>query len=145
MDPIRVKNSKTIVLPQIIDGIDGTISVAEYQNHIPFAIKRIYYIYDLINPNAIRGKHAHKNLEQVLFCINGTCEISLDDGKKSQTIVLDKPNIGLYLGKELWVTMRYFSDNCILLVLASDIYKENDYIRDYDEFQRHVDRRIGKK
>jgi len=140
-----VKNSKTIILPQIVDGIDGTISVAEYRNHIPFPIKRVYYIYGLINPDAIRGKHAHKNLEQVLFCINGTCEISLDDGEKSQTVVLHKPNVGLYLGKELWVTMKEFSDNCILLVLASDIYEEDDYIRDYDEFIRYVNRRIGKE
>jgi hypothetical protein len=140
-----VKNSKTIILPQIVDGIDGTISVAEYRNHIPFAIKRVYYIYGLINPDAIRGKHAHKNLEQVLFCINGTCEISLDDGEKSQAVVLNKPNVGLYLGKELWVTMKEFSDNCIPLVLASDIYEEDDYIRDYDEFIRYVNRRIGKE
>jgi dTDP-4-dehydrorhamnose 3,5-epimerase-like enzyme len=140
-----VKNSKTIILPQIVDGIDGTISVAEYRYHIPFAIKRVYYIYGLINPDAIRGKHAHKNLEQVLFCINGTCEISLDDGEKSQAVVLNKPNVGLYLGKELWVTMKEFSDNCILLVLASDIYEEDDYIRDYDEFIRYVNRRIGKE
>ena len=135
-----VKNSKRIELPKIVDGIDGTISVAENSVHIPFAIKRVYYIYDLNNPNAVRGKHAHKELEQVLFCINGSCEIGLDDGTNRQSIILDKPNIGIYLGTELWHTMLRFSDNCILLVLASDLYNENDYIRDYDDFKRYIHR-----
>lgn len=141
MDAIHVKNSKLIVLPQIVDGVDGTISVAEYANPIPFIVKRVYYIYNLENQNAIRGKHAHKNLEQVLFCINGTCEITLDDGTDSQTLVLNRPNIGIYLGIELWITINKFSGNCILLVLASDVYKESDYIRDYEEFIRFLDRR----
>lgn len=135
---IIVKNSKLIELQTIVDGIDGIISVAENFNHIPFEIKRVYYIYSLTNPDAIRGKHAHKQLEQVLFCINGSCEIGLDDGTNRQTVVLDKPNVGIYLGVELWHTMDKFSDNCILLVIASDIYKESDYIRNYDEFIRYI-------
>lgn len=135
---IIVKNSRFIELPKIVDGIDGTISVAENFNHVPFAIKRVYYIYNLHKPNAVRGKHAHKKLEQVLFCINGSCEIGLDDGTNNQTIVLDQPHIGLYLGVELWHTMNHFSNQCILLVMASDVYKESDYIRDYQEFSHYL-------
>jgi dTDP-4-dehydrorhamnose 3,5-epimerase-like enzyme len=135
---IIVKNSKLIELQTIVDGIDGIISVAENFNQIPFEIKRVYYIYDLNNPDAIRGKHAHKKLEQVLFCINGSCEIGIDDGTKQQTVVLDKPHVGIYLGVELWHTMDKFSHNCILLVIASDIYKESDYLRSYDEFIHYI-------
>lgn len=141
MIEIIVKNSKLITLQHIDDGIDGSISVAENFNHIPFAIKRVYYIYNLMNRNAIRGKHAHKKLEQVLFCINGSCEIGLDDGTNSQDITLDTPNTGIYLGVELWHTMKNFPNNCILLVLASDVYKKDDYIRDYDEFKKYIDLR----
>lgn len=137
---IKVKHSKIIELPRIEDGIDGTISVAENFSHIPFAIKRVYYIYDLNNPDAIRGKHAHKELEQVLFCINGSCEIGLDDGINRQCIFLDKPETGIYLGTGLWHTMNRFSRDCILLVLAADVYKESDYIRDYEEFKKYVNR-----
>jgi hypothetical protein len=135
---IIVKHSKIIELPKIDDGIDGTISVAEYLNHIPFPIKRVYYIYNLLNQKAARGEHAHKKLEQVLFCINGSCEIGLDDGTHKQSIILNKPHIGVYLGPELWHTMRNFSNNCILLVLASDVFNESDYIRKYDAFKKYI-------
>lgn len=138
---IIVKNARFIKLKTIIDGIDGTISVAENKKQVPFDIKRVYYIYNLDNSRAIRGKHAHKKLEQVLFCINGTCNIGLDDGENQQTIMLDKPHIGIYLGIELWHTMKKFSDNCILLVLASDVYGEKDYIRNYDEFTEYISRK----
>ncbi|MGD2085697.1 MAG: FdtA/QdtA family cupin domain-containing protein [Candidatus Aminicenantes bacterium] len=140
-DEIIVKNARFIKLQTIVDGIDGTIAVAENFNHIPFEIHRAYYIYNLGNPKAVRGKHAHKKLEQVLFCINGSCEIGLDDGENQQAVILDKPNIGVYLGAELWHTMKKFSDNCILLVLASDVYNEKDYIRCYDEFTDYISRK----
>jgi dTDP-4-dehydrorhamnose 3,5-epimerase-like enzyme len=137
---LTVKHSGFIVLRRIEDGADGTISVAEYNKNIPFEIKRVYYIYELNNADAVRGKHAHKELQQVLFCINGSCKIGLDDGASKQDVVLDKPNIGILLGTELWHTMKDFSDNCILLVLASDVYDEDDYIRDYDLFIEYVNR-----
>ena len=139
-DRIIVKNSGLIRLQTIEDSPDGTISVVENFKHVPFEIKRVYYIYNLNKPSAIRGKHAHKELEQALFCLNGSCEIGLDDGTNRQTIVLDKPDIGIYLGVELWHTMNNFTGNCILMVLASDVYKESDYIRDYDAFIRFINR-----
>lgn len=139
MDEIIVKNSGLITLQHIDDGIDGSISVAENFKQIPFAVKRVYYIYNLMNRDAIRGKHAHKKLEQVLFCISGSCQIGLDDGTNRQDITLNTPNTGVYLGVELWHTMKNFSENCILLVLASDVYHEDDYIRDYDEFKKYID------
>jgi len=140
---IIVKHSQYIEISRIPDGHDGVISVAENHKNIPFDVKRVYYIYDLNNPEAIRGKHAHKKLEQVLFCISGSCEIGLDDGTTKQTIKLDKPNIGVYLGIELWHTMQKFSNHCILLVLASDYYNASDYIRDYDEFLEYIGKERG--
>jgi len=137
-ETIIVKNSGYVRLPRIPDGIDGTISVAENLTHVPFEIKRVYYIYDLNNPDAVRGKHAHKELEQVLFCISGSCAIGLDDGTHRQEILLDDPSKGVYLGVELWHTMRRFSENCILLALASDVYNESDYIRNYDDFLEYI-------
>jgi len=141
---IFIKNARFVVLPRIEDGIDGTISVAEYSDHIPFLIKRVYYIYNLIKEGAIRGKHAHKELEQVFFCARGSCDVELDDGANKQIIHLTKPNVGIYLGSELWVTFHKFSMDCFLLVLASDIYRESDYIRNYEEFLSYLNR-AGKK
>ena len=133
-----VKNAKIIDLPQIVDGRDGVLSVAEESINIPFLIKRVFYIYNLQDKNAIRGKHAHRNIEQVLFCINGSFEIILDDGKIKQKIKLDKPNKGVFIGSYVWNTMTNFSDNCIILVFASDFYKEDEYIRNYDVFLNEI-------
>jgi len=139
MKEIHVLNSHWVHLQKIIDGFDGIISVAENNTQIPFDINRVYYIYNLINhKKVIRGEHAHKETEQVLFCINGSCKVLLDDGKTKQEVLLDKPNMGLYLGVRLWHTMYNFQNNCILLVFASEIYKETDYIRDYDAFLEFI-------
>lgn len=128
---IHCKNCKIVELSTFQDGKDGCLSVAE---GMPFQIKRVYYIYGLDN-DAIRGKHAHKKLEQVLFCINGSCIMELDDGINGQSIVLNEPSVGIYIGPKLWHTMSHFSENCIILVLASDYYDESDYIRDYSQFR----------
>lgn len=129
-----IDNFKMIEINRIVDGKDGIISVAEAMRDIPFDIKRTYYIYNLKSNQSIRGKHAHKQLEQVLFCINGSFELLVDDGKRRKSLILDTPNKGVYLGKMLWHEMKGFENNCILLVLASDYYKETDYIRNYDTF-----------
>lgn len=139
MDTLIVNNARWIEIPEIRDGFDGIISVVEEAKTIPFKIKRVYYIYNLMNHSRVlRGKHAHKKLEQVLFCINGNCDIVLDDGVHKQTIALDKPHIGIYLGTRLWHVMQKFRNNCILLAFASDYYKESDYIRNYDRFLKYV-------
>lgn len=139
LSELTVQNSHYIVLPQIRDSIDGCISVVESEKNIPFKIKRVYYIYHLANRFAVRGKHAHKELEQVLFCVNGSFTLSLDDGINKQTIRIDKPNLGVYIGTNLWHTMTLFSDDCVLLVFASDYYKESDYIRNYNVFLRNIE------
>lgn len=134
MDKLKVKNCKMIELPVMVDGKDGYLSVVENLRKIPFEIKRVYYIYNLNDKSATRGKHAHRKLQQAIFCINGSFYLGLDDGINKQDIILDEPNIGVYMDAKLWHTMSRFSENCILLVLASDFYDESDYIRDYSQY-----------
>jgi dTDP-4-dehydrorhamnose 3,5-epimerase-like enzyme len=135
---MNVKNCHIITLPVFPDGDDGKLTFAEGLRTIPFEIKRVYYIYDLEKPDAIRGKHAHKELEQAIFCVNGSYTIGLDDGHNKEELFIDKPNKGVYLGTGLWHTMTNFSKDCVLLVMASDYYYESDYIRDYDQFLKFI-------
>lgn len=140
---MNVNNCSTIELRKIQDGRDGCISVAEGRKQIPFDINRVYYIYDLHDKVALRGKHAHKHNEQVIFCVNGRFTLTLDDGRRQEEIVLDSPEKGIYMGVGVWHTMKDFSDNCILLVFASDPYDEQDYIRNYEDFKDYVGREAG--
>jgi hypothetical protein len=134
----RNDNFGWIELPRIVDAKDGVISVAEVGRHVPFDIKRVYYIYHLKSGDSQRGKHAHRRLQQVLFCLNGSMRLDLDDGKRRWSERLDRPERGAYLGPKLWHEMREFEHNCILMVLASDFFDEADYIRDYAEFRRFI-------
>lgn len=135
---IKVKNSG-VVKPQFFDDFpDGNLVIGESLKAIPFEIKRLYYINNLFNKKAVRGKHAHKKLEQIIFCINGTFRLCLDDGKTKQNITMDNPYWGVRLGPMLWHTMDKFSKDCVILVVASDYYKESDYIRSYEEFTKNV-------
>lgn len=131
---LRVKNSGLVPIKFFKDLPDGNLFIAESGRQIPFPIKRVYFINTLANPKALRGKHAHKQLEQVLFCINGSFVLQLDDGAKKQNIRLNDPAVGVRLGKMLWHTMTSFSYDCVIMVLASDHFDEKDYIRDYDTF-----------
>lgn len=137
---IRVNNSGVIHLSFYNDFPDGNLVIGESRNNIPFAIKRIYFINNLFNKNAERGKHAHKKLEQIIFCINGSFKLTLDDGKTKQSLKMDDPYYGVRLGPMLWHTMTNFSKDCVILVLADDYYKEKDYIRNYEEFKKIVNK-----
>lgn len=115
----------------------GQLVALEEGKDIPFSVKRIYYIYDT-GQGIIRGHHAHKNLQQILICIHGSCKIRLDNGSESEIVPLEKPYEGLYVANNMWREMFDFSPDAVLLVLASELYNEADYIRDYDEFLRFV-------
>lgn len=115
----------------------GNLVVLEENENIPFSIKRIYYLFDL-QSDIPRGFHAHKELVQVAVCVKGHCDILMDDGKNKETVTLSSPDKGLLIDVMQWHEMRNFSEDCVLLVLASDIYDEADYIRDYSEFVRKV-------
>ncbi len=108
------------------------IALEEYKD-IPFHIKRVYYMYDTI-PDMIRGCHAHKKLEQILICIHGSCKIKLNNGTETKIVHLERPYEGLYVSNNMWREMYDFSSDAVLMVLASELYDESDYIRDYQEF-----------
>ncbi len=135
---MNIQRCKFIELQTINDGIDGTITVAESKKNIPFDIVRSYFIYHIQKENSIRGKHAHKKLEQVIFCIKGSFELVLDDGFTKETILLDKPDLGVYMGIGVWHEMQNFSEDCLMLVFASDFFKEEDYIRKYNDFLNFI-------
>lgn len=137
---IKVKNSGCIVLDFYNDFPDGNLVIGEALKNVPFKIKRFYFINDLFNKIAERGKHAHKKLEQIIFCVNGSFKLNLDDGKTKQSVVMDSPYFGIKLGPLLWHTMSDFSKDCVLLVVANDYYKESDYIRNYEEFKKVINK-----
>ncbi len=116
----------------------GMLIALEEYNDIPFEIKRVYYMYDT-KADVRRGFHAHKNLEQILVCIHGSCKILLDNGKGEKKIVsLEKPYEGLYVSNDMWREMYDFSADAVLLVLASEPYREEDYIRSYEDFLEFI-------
>lgn len=115
----------------------GQLVALEEQKDIPFEIKRVYYMYDT-GQGVRRGFHAHRSLEQILICIHGSCKILLDNGKEKKVIPLERPYEGLYIPGDMWREMYDFSEEAVLMVLASDFYREEDYIRDYNEFLNKI-------
>ncbi|WLR50578.1 FdtA/QdtA family cupin domain-containing protein [Bacillus tianshenii] len=115
----------------------GSLIALEQHKEIPFEIKRIYYIFNN-ELDCVRGKHAHKHLEQVLICVNGSCDVLTDDGKTKEIATLDNPNKALYIGNMVWREMFNFSKGCVLLVIASELYDQEDYIKDYNLFLEEV-------
>lgn len=115
----------------------GMLVALEEHNDIPFEIKRVYYMYDT-KEGVRRGYHAHKELEQILICIHGSCKILMDNGTEKKVVSLEKPYEGLYISNDIWREMFDFSSDAVLMVLASEVYNEEDYIRDYDEFLEFV-------
>ena len=111
----------------------GNISVVENNVEVPFSIKRIYYLYD-IPGGEDRGAHAHKELKQLIIAASGSFDIILDDGKVKRRIALNRPYIGLLLVPGIWRELINFSSGAICMVLASEVYDEMDYIRDYNDF-----------
>jgi dTDP-4-dehydrorhamnose 3,5-epimerase-like enzyme len=121
-----------IQLPKIIDS-RGNLSVIENSKEIPFDIQRVYWLYE-VPTGELRGGHAHSNLQQVLIALHGSLAVTVDDGKKRKTFLLGKPNIGLYIGDNIWREMSDFSEGAVCLVLASKPYDPAGYIRNYNEF-----------
>ena len=115
----------------------GQLVALEEFNDIPFEIKRVYYMYDT-KEGVRRGFHAHKELEQILICIHGSCKILMDNGTEKKVVSLEKPYEGLYIANDIWREMYDFSPDAVLMVLASEVYNEDDYVRDYDEFIKMV-------
>ncbi len=124
--------AKWIEFTSVVDA-RGQLVAAEIDRHIPFPIKRVYYLRDLKSDEP-RGFHAHKALQQVAVCVAGSCTVVLDDGRSREEVVLDSPARGLLVEPMIWHEMRNFSADCVFTVFASDVYDEADYIRNYNKF-----------
>lgn len=134
MQAITVKRSGYITLPKFAEFPNGDLSVLEGGRHVPFQIKRVYFVNNLSACRVRRGNHAHRRLDQVIFCVNGSFLLGLDDGEQQCRIRMDRDNVGVRLGPGLWHTMEDFSPDCVIMVVASDVYEESDYLRNYDDF-----------
>ncbi|MDT8869689.1 sugar 3,4-ketoisomerase [Vibrio fluvialis] len=117
----------------IIGDERGSLVALESMKDIPFDIKRVYYLYGM-QSDIPRGFHAHKNLVQIAICVKGSCDILMDNGIKKEVVNLSSPSRGLIINTMQWHEMSNFSNDCVLLVIASDVYDESDYIRDYKTF-----------
>ena len=128
-----MKNIKTD--HKVLGDERGQLIAIESGVNIPFNIKRVFYIYGT-QPNVPRGQHSHHKTKQYLIAVNGSCKVTLDNGKSKETHELNQPNIGLFQDAMVWGTMHNFSADCVLLVLADQHYNEADYIRNYDNFKQ---------
>lgn len=122
-----------IELPRFLD-CRGNLSFVEQLNHIPFEIKRIYWLYD-VPGGECRGGHAYKQNEEFIVALSGSFDIVLDDGNETKTFSLNRSYYGLYVPKGLWREMNNFSTNSLAMILSSTNYDANDYVRDYDQFK----------
>ena len=128
-----IHSTALIEIPKITDKKGrGNLSVIE-KDCLPFKIERVYYLYD-VPSDAYRGGHAHKNLKQFLLPLSGSFDVILKDGENTKAVTLNKPNKGLLIVPGIWRELENFSSGAVCLVLASDVYEEDDYIRDFDTF-----------
>jgi hypothetical protein len=128
-------NIELIDIP-VIENVLGNIAVLE-NDIVPFDIKRVYYLFD-IPSSSVRGGHSHKNLRQILIAISGSFDVILKDGKTEKKVFLNKPDKGLLIENNIWRELENFSSGAVCLVLASDVFEESDYIRDFEVFTNAV-------
>lgn len=133
---MSLKNVKLIQLPKISDP-RGNLSFFESQIHIPFEIKRSYWIYD-VPGGTVRGSHAFKNSCEFIVCLSGSFDVLLSDGKDEKKFHLNRSYFGVYIPKMIWRTLNNFSTNTVALVVASTTFDENDYIRGFGNFKKII-------
>ncbi len=128
-----VHDCKVFELP-VIHAPEGNLTFIEAQEHVPFDIARVYYLYD-VPGGATRGGHGHKELEQLMIAMSGSFEVVLDDGSEQRTVTLSRSYVGLYIPPMIWREIVNFSSGSVCMVLASARFDEGDYFRDYEEFR----------
>ena len=127
-----IENCRIIDLQKIEDS-RGNLTFVEQMSHVPFEIQRTYYLYD-VPAGSERGGHAHKALHQLIIAMSGSFEVEIDDGKSKKRYALNRPFQGLYICPMIWRHLDNFSAGSVCMVLASNLYSEDDYYRDYDKF-----------
>ena len=133
----KMKGVEFIDLKAFGDERGSLIALESLSKQVPFDIKRVYYIFG-VKDSAVRGRHAHYKLKQLLICVNGSVDIMAEDGKEKKIYHLDSPSKALYIEGLIWHDMRNFSKDAVIVVLASEHYKEEDYVRDYEKFLKEV-------
>lgn len=130
---------------KVVTDLRGTLAVSELARDLPFTPKRLYCVFD-VPSREVRGEHAHRRLEQFLLCVKGECSLVVDDGDRREEILLDTARIGVYVPPMVWAVQYKFSSDAVLAVLASERYRPDDYIRDYDDYLRLLeDARLRRK
>ncbi len=137
LEALSVERVKLIKLPRIVD-LRGSLTFGEYGQHLPFIPKRYFVVFNVPSME-VRGEHAHKQTHQFLVCLKGSCSVVVDDGENRDEITLNEPDIGVYLPPMIWGIQYKFSHDAILLVLASEAYDADDYIRDYMQYLELLD------
>jgi oxalate decarboxylase/phosphoglucose isomerase-like protein (cupin superfamily) len=127
---------KMVYFPKVAD-TRGNLSFIEENRQVPFEIKRVFFLYD-VPSGATRGGHAHKTLKQMIIALSGSFDIILDDGINKKTVFLNRPHYGIYIPPGVWSELSNFSSNSLALSLASDVFEESDYIRNYETFKSMV-------
>lgn len=135
MEKYSVFDCSIIELDKHHDNRLGNLSVVQNGVTLPFNVKRVYYLYDIPGGES-RGAHAHRELEQLIVAASGSFTVTLDDGKCKRSFFLNRPYQGLYVKPGLWRDLVDFSSGSVAMVLASEVYQKEDYIRDYDEYLR---------
>ncbi len=125
---------RLLELPKIVDK-RGNLTFIESGRHVPFEVKRVYYLYDVPGGEA-RGGHAHKQLEQLIIAVSGSFDVVVDDGRERRRHFLNRSHVGLYVPTLIWRELENFASGSVCLVMASDFYDESDYYRSYDEFRK---------
>lgn len=133
---MALSDCRLIDLPRIQDP-RGNLTFIEGARHIPFDLKRVYYLYD-VPGGAERGAHGHRALQQLVVAMSGSFDIHLDDGREKRVFHMNRSYFGLYICPMIWRELTNFSSGAVCMVLASDYYRETDYYRDYSEFMRDV-------
>jgi acetyltransferase-like isoleucine patch superfamily enzyme/dTDP-4-dehydrorhamnose 3,5-epimerase-like enzyme len=136
MDELGIGGATLYELPLVSD-LRGNLTFGEYQQSLPFVPMRYFLVFDVPSKD-VRGEHAHRECHQFLVCVKGSCSVVVDDGQNRTEVLLNRPNLGLHVPPWVWATEYKYSQDAVLMVLASDVYKAEDYIRDYDTFLKEV-------
>jgi UDP-2-acetamido-3-amino-2,3-dideoxy-glucuronate N-acetyltransferase len=138
---LAVPGTRLIPVPTISD-LRGDLTFAQHPDHLPFSPERVFLVYD-VPSRKIHGEHAHQTLEQFLVCVSGSVQVAVENGQDTDCVLLEGPGTGLYLPPMIWSTQYAYSSDAMLLVLASEVYDETEYIRDYDVYLDLMRKRVG--